>query len=58
MVAEGGAIPFGVRDASSGTYRAPAHLHGVIVKRLASKGVEFRDEADASPPRWASRLHF
>jgi superfamily II DNA or RNA helicase len=50
VVAEGGAIPFGVRDASSGTYRAPAHLHGVIVKRLASRGVEFRDEADASPP--------
>ena len=50
VVAEGGAIPFGVPDAGSSTYRAPAHLHGVIVKRLASKGIEFRDEADASPP--------
>ncbi|MEE8354447.1 MAG: DEAD/DEAH box helicase family protein [Candidatus Bathyarchaeia archaeon] len=50
VVAEGGAIPFGVRDASNGTYRAPAHMHSVIVKRLASKGVEFRDETDASPP--------
>jgi len=50
VVAEGGAIPFGVHDTSNGTYRAPAHMHGVIVKRLASKGVEFRDETDASPP--------
>jgi superfamily II DNA or RNA helicase len=50
VVAEGGAIPFGVRDTSSGTYRAPAHLHGVIVKRLASRSVEFIDEADGSPP--------
>lgn len=50
VVAEGGAIPFGVHDTSSGTYRAPAHMHGVIVKRLTSKGVEFRDETDASPP--------
>ena len=50
MVAEGGAIPFGVRDASSGTYSAPAHMHGVIIKRLTSKGIEFRDETEASPP--------
>jgi superfamily II DNA or RNA helicase len=50
VVAEGGAIPFGVRDASSGNYRASAHLHDVIVKRLASKGVEFRDEAVANLP--------
>ena len=50
VVAEGGAIPFGVHDASRGTWSAPAHLHGVIVKRLSSKGVEFRDETEASPP--------
>jgi superfamily II DNA or RNA helicase len=25
-------------------------MHGVIVKRLSSKGVEFRDETEASPP--------
>ncbi|MDP7208219.1 MAG: DEAD/DEAH box helicase family protein, partial [Candidatus Bathyarchaeota archaeon] len=50
VVAEGGAIPFGVRDASSGTYSAPAHMHGVIVKRLTSKGIEFQDETEASPP--------
>jgi superfamily II DNA or RNA helicase len=48
IIATGGEIPFGIHE-SNGIYRAPAYLYSVIVKRLSTQGIKFKDEVENCP---------